>query len=263
MLLAFDLDNTIVTRSAELPKAIAESLDKVRQEGHEVSVLTGRPLLSTRAFLEQLNIEECYSTNHGSHVIGKAGKILRANRLRPEDVSGLLAPFLKEAHVEYACIAADTVYVKNPKDERWSWAHTQNRYVKIYEEGLELHADKLVFSTLTANTEIKAHVDKNHAELLTYAWNDGYLEVTSPNSDKGSALALIATELGYTASEVIAFGDGPNDVTMLSWAGRAVAVGPHVHAELLAVADEHIASPEELGVKSWIEKNILELQKSY
>ncbi len=259
MLLAFDLDNTIVTRSAELPKAIAESLAKVREEGHGVTVLTGRPPLTTMAYLEQLEITECYSTNHGSYVIGKAGKVLRSNRLRPEDVTGLLAPFLHESHVEYACIAQDTVYVKNPNDERWSWAQTQNRHLRLYEEGLELHADKLVFSTLTGNTEIKAHVAKNHAELLTYAWNDGYLEVTSPNSDKGSALALIATELGYTASEVIAFGDGPNDVTMLSWAGRSIAVGPHVHAELLAVSDEHIASPEELGVKTWIEKNIFSL----
>lgn len=259
MLLAFDLDNTIVTQSAELPAEIAESLDKVRQEGHEVTVLTGRPPLTTLTFLEQLKISESYSTNHGAYVIGKAGKVLRSSRLKPEDVVGLLAPFLHETHVEYACIAQDTVYVRNPNDERWSWAQTQNRYVKIYEEGLELHADKLVFSTLRGNAEIRAHVETNHAELLTYSWNDGYLEVTSPNSDKGSALALIAAELGYKASDVIAFGDGPNDVTMLDWAGRAIAVGPHVHDDVLAIADEHIASPEELGVKSWIEQNILSI----
>ncbi|MCA9837285.1 MAG: HAD family hydrolase [Trueperaceae bacterium] len=262
MLFAFDLDNTIVTRTAELPGAIVESLNKLRESGHEVSVLTGRPPLTTLPFLGQLKIKECYSTNHGAYVIGKAGKVLRENRLKPTDVQGLLAPFLKEAHVEYACIAEDTVYVKNPNDERWHWAHTQNRYVKIYEEGLELHADKLVFSTLSGNAAIRAHVETNHAELLTYSWNDGYLEVTSPNSDKGSALALIAAELGYEASDVIAFGDGPNDVTMLEWAGRAIAVGPHVHDEVLAVSDEHIPSPEELGVKTWLEQNVLKLVES-
>lgn len=259
MLLAFDLDNTIVTLGQELPRAIVESLQFARNQGHQLTVLTGRPLASCLHFLEALELSDCYSTNHGAHVIGKAGKVLRRHRLSPQEVHAVLSPFLHEAYVEYACIAEDTVYVRNPQDERWNWAQTQNRHVKPFEPGLELHAEKLVFSTRTLGREIKAHIEEKHAELLTYAWNTDYLEVTSANSDKGSALALLADELGYKAQEVIAFGDGPNDVSMLRWAGYSVAVGPHAHAEVLDVADEHIASPEELGVKSWLERNLLEM----
>ena len=55
----------------------------------------------------------------------------------------------------------------------------------------------------------------------------------------------------------MAFGDGPNDASMLAWAGRGIAVGPHACAEVLAAADEHIAAPEELGVVRWLEANVL------
>jgi 5-amino-6-(5-phospho-D-ribitylamino)uracil phosphatase len=55
----------------------------------------------------------------------------------------------------------------------------------------------------------------------------------------------------------VAFGDGLNDVSMLRWAGRAVAVGPEAHPDVLAVADERIAAPEEGGVADWLERNVL------
>ena len=56
-----------------------------------------------------------------------------------------------------------------------------------------------------------------------YPWEEGYLEVTGPGADKGTALQLIAQELGVAQKDVVAFGDGPNDVTMLRWAGYGVA----------------------------------------
>ena len=90
-----------------------------------------------------------------------------------------------------------------------------------------------------------------------YPWEEGYLEITGPNADKGSALELLAGKLGVVQKDIIAFGDGPNDTTMLAYAGRGIAVGPHAHPDTVAAADEHIASPEDLGVARWLEENLL------
>jgi hydroxymethylpyrimidine pyrophosphatase-like HAD family hydrolase len=62
--------------------------------------------------------------------------------------------------------------------------------------------------------------------------------------------------LGFEQKDTLAFGDGPNDVTMIQWAGTGIAVGEAYH-EVLDAAAEHIARPEELGVARWLEQNLL------
>lgn len=59
-----------------------------------------------------------------------------------------------------------------------------------------------------------------------YATTSGisFVEVTPQGADKGAALSRLCANLGIDASEVIAFGDNYNDVTMLEWAGRGVAM---------------------------------------
>ena len=69
---------------------------------------------------------------------------------------------------------------------------------------------------------------------------------------KASGLASLCALLGLTAAEVIAFGDMPNDVPMLSFAGRGVAVS-NAHPEVLAAADDVTASNEDDGVARVIE----------
>lgn len=73
------------------------------------------------------------------------------------------------------------------------------------------------------------------------------VEVSAAGVNKAAALAELCDELGIDASEVVAFGDYPNDVPMLAWAGRAVAVA-NAHAAVLEVADEVTASNDDDGV---------------
>lgn len=257
MLLAFDLDKTIVRSDFVLPEEIAATLAAARAAGHHVSILTGRPRMAMLDYLAQLAIEEYYSANHGALVVGAGGEILRQQRIAAEHLAAILELYHEHPEIEFSCIVDDTLHVKNPDDERWRWAHTANRQVLKYQHGSELLADKLVFSANGLTQSIREHVAAHYPDFVMYPWEDGYLEITSADADKGSALALLAGLLGFEAKDVVAFGDGPNDVSMLEWAGHGVAVGPHAHPDTLKAANEHIASPEELGVAAWLEKNLL------
>jgi Cof subfamily protein (haloacid dehalogenase superfamily) len=79
----------------------------------------------------------------------------------------------------------------------------------------------------------------------------GLAEVATAGVSKASGLAAVAARLGVTAEEVVAFGDMPNDVPMLSWAGRAVAVA-NAHPDVLSVAHEVTASNDDDGVARWL-----------
>jgi hypothetical protein len=81
----------------------------------------------------------------------------------------------------------------------------------------------------------------------------GLVEIAAAGVTKGSALAELCAEPEIDRSEVIAFGDMVNDVSMLAWAGRGIAVA-NAHPELLAVADEVTASNDEDGVALVLEQ---------
>lgn len=80
-----------------------------------------------------------------------------------------------------------------------------------------------------------------------------FLEVSRAGITKASGLASVCERLGIDASEVMTFGDNVNDVEMLSWAGRGVAMG-NATPEALAAADEVTLTNDQDGVALVIEQ---------
>jgi hydroxymethylpyrimidine pyrophosphatase-like HAD family hydrolase len=72
------------------------------------------------------------------------------------------------------------------------------------------------------------------------------IEILAAGVTKAAALEELAGALGIKADEVVAFGDYPNDLPMLAWAGRSIAPA-NAHPEVLASADEITASNARMG----------------
>jgi Cof subfamily protein (haloacid dehalogenase superfamily) len=259
VLLAFDLDRTVLTEEYELPSQISEAIFEARARGHLVTVLTGRQYGSAKPYLEQLQIDLPHSTNHGARVRDRAGTELRRVLMEGGFADKLLAGYVEDQAVDFSAVMDDTLYVRDPEHERWNWVHASSRAVVSYRAGVGLDYDKVVFQTGDYNHSQKLNrlIGLDHPDVLRYLWGDGFLEVVPTGADKGSALEWIADSLGVARSDVVAFGDGANDVSMIGWAGTGVAVGPHAHPDVLAGAKEHIAAPEEGGVADWIRRNLL------
>lgn len=90
----------------------------------------------------------------------------------------------------------------------------------------------------------------------THSSTSGLVEISAAGVTKASGLAWVAARLGVEPHDVVAFGDMPNDVPMLGWAGHGVAVA-NAHPAALAVADEVTASNDEDGVAQWLERHVL------
>jgi hypothetical protein len=96
----------------------------------------------------------------------------------------------------------------------------------------------------------QAHL--GHAVDATYS-GAGFLEVAAAGVDKASALAWLCAQRSLTPHHVVAVGDMINDLAMLRWAGRSIAVA-NAHPEVLAVVDEVVGSNDEDGVAAIIER---------
>lgn len=91
------------------------------------------------------------------------------------------------------------------------------------------------------------------AELSHSNSADCLVEIAAPGVNKASALADLCAARGIDAAGVVAFGDMPNDLAMLRWAGHGVAVG-NAHPRVLAAADEITTGNDDAGVARVLER---------
>jgi hydroxymethylpyrimidine pyrophosphatase-like HAD family hydrolase len=91
------------------------------------------------------------------------------------------------------------------------------------------------------------------AEFSHSSASDALLEISAAGVSKASALARLCRRHGIAPSEVVAFGDMPNDLPLLGWAGHAVAVA-NAHPDVIAAADEVTTSNDGDGVARVLER---------
>jgi hydroxymethylpyrimidine pyrophosphatase-like HAD family hydrolase len=77
------------------------------------------------------------------------------------------------------------------------------------------------------------------------------VEIGPPGTGKAAALAALCEGWGVQPTDVVAFGDMPNDADLLAWAGVGVAMG-NAHPAVLAVADDVPLSNDDDGVAHWL-----------
>ena len=99
---------------------------------------------------------------------------------------------------------------------------------------------------------IAPHIPEAHAHV-TYSMPEGLIEVSAPGVTKRAGLEELASMVGATADNVVCFGDMPNDIEMLEWAGLGVAMGNAVPA-VQDVADEITATNDDDGVARVLER---------
>jgi len=95
-----------------------------------------------------------------------------------------------------------------------------------------------------------------HLAELTHSSRDGLVEISASGVSKATTLELLCAERGVGAHEVVAFGDMPNDLPLLAWAGRGIAVA-NAHPSVLSAVTEHTASNDDDGVALVLERLIV------
>jgi hydroxymethylpyrimidine pyrophosphatase-like HAD family hydrolase len=114
---------------------------------------------------------------------------------------------------------------------------------------------KLIVQHRERGLEGLLEIARVHAGPLATVTHSGsnFVEVAAAGVTKARALERHCAELAIAAEQVIAFGDMPNDLPMMRWAGRGVAVA-NAHPEVLAAADDVSCSNDDDGVALVLER---------
>lgn len=223
-LVALDIDGTIVDGNGDLPAEVRSAVRRVVAAGVPVVLATGRSWIATQLVVEQLGLPA------GEHVASNGAvvcsypplEVLNAITFDPsflidqlrDHPSALIA--VEELGVGYRVSKAfpdGELYgatIIEPLDELSS-----REVTRIIIRDPESEADEFLALARRLNL---------HGVSYFVGWSN-WLDIAPEGVDKAAGLESVTRRLGVSSADVLAMGDGYNDIEMLTWAGRGVALG--------------------------------------
>ena len=262
-LIATDLDGTLLRPDLSVSPRTRRALDAARAAGILTVPVTARQPRGVQRIAQAAGFADwalCGNGAHGVHlgtgeVLFEAHVTAAAQRALAvalaERVPGVLFVSVRQggeafvAQTGYADIAGFGDHHREPRD-MGSFLLDE----VLAEPSLKLIVRHPALTPRELLQEVQALNLGGHAVTHSGA---PFLEVLAEGVSKAWGLARLCGTLGIAPSEVLAFGDAPNDAEMLAWAGRGVAMANAEH-EALEAADEVTLSNAEDGVAAVIEQ---------
>lgn len=256
-LAVFDLDGTLVEYgSNKITLATLEALKMLYDNNTNPTIATGRSWKETRPLADQLKIRVPVIVQAGAIIIDPVTeKVLKQQPLKVE-LERKLQMIIDDSRVDQFCLSETGAYfVSRISTSGGNWLFKNGEDCRLAPMPRDQHA---VIKHLFIGPEAELRqLMKVLGELIptpnTILWPpdqqsyDWFLEVFDPSASKGQALVWLADNLGLSLSEIIAFGDGHNDLDMLQTAGFGVAMNS-APPELIEKADLVIPGAVEEGI---------------
>jgi Cof subfamily protein (haloacid dehalogenase superfamily) len=251
-LVATDLDGTIVRSDGTISTRTRNSLDAAEKAGAMVVIVTGRPPRWLEGIADETGHHGLAICANGALVWDLHDERVVASYPMQAEAAAEIAERLRSEIPElgFAVESVGTGFAHEP-DYKPRWSTDDQTVVAELEALLSQPVAKLLarHEGMTADQLLARarQVIGEDVASLTHSSRDGLLEISAAGITKASTLTRLCTEHGYDAADAVAFGDMPNDLPMLAWAGHSVAVA-NAHPEVLAAVDEVTASNDDDGV---------------
>lgn len=260
--LVLDLDGTLTNKKKEITERTRKTLIDAQERGVKIILASGRPTYGIVPIAEILELKKyggyILSYNGGEIINWQTGELMYENVLDPD-----VLPYL------YQCANENNFAIVTYKDKYVLTEHPDDEYV-LKEAILNVMETKKVDNFLDAidfpvakclivgeRTRL-AVLEKQMQKVLkdrmeVYRSEPYFLELVPKGIDKGQSLAVLLEKIGGSREEMIAVGDGYNDLSMIQFAGLGVAMA-NAQDPVRGAADYITLTNEEDGVALVVEK---------
>jgi Cof subfamily protein (haloacid dehalogenase superfamily) len=267
-LIATDLDGTLLRDDKTVSDRTVAALAAAERAGIEVFFVTGRPA-------RWMDVVSAHVHGHGLAICANGaavvdlhdgGRLIEARPLAGDRALAIVealraaAPGASFAVERTGGIAYEPEYPPFNRDPSAVIAAAEKLLAEDGEYGgtpvLKLLAHHPALAP-DAFLELGRAVAGAHGDF-TRSSPTALLEISGLGVSKASTLARCCAQRGIAPEEVVAFGDMPNDLDMLAWAGTSYAMA-NAHPQVLASTTGHTASNDEDGVAAVIERLLEEI----
>jgi Cof subfamily protein (haloacid dehalogenase superfamily) len=260
--IASDLDGTIVRADGSISRRTVSALAACQDRGVDIIFVTGRPprwMGPIAQATEHRGIAVC---GNGALVYDLGtGQVVRSHALSVDAVLGSVAALRSVLSRPVFALETLAGFRREPDFLPHHEAALQAPVGSIE----ELLVDQPVVVKVLCRDEsssadpmlaLARPVLAGIAEAVHSNVAGSMLELSALGVSKASTLAELVAERGGTAADVVAFGDMPNDVAMLRWAGLSFAVAGG-HPDAIAAADQLAPPCDQDGVAQVLERLLL------
>lgn len=264
-LLALDLDGTLTSSQKQVSPGNRAAIRKAQEAGCDIILASGRPVLGIQKVADALDLHTyggyILAYNGGQIIDCRSGKDL-VKRTIPHTYYHDICECGHRFPINVLTYNSEGVIAESDSAEYVRLEGYNNSIPVIKVESLEkaIKGDVVKFMAVGEPDDLKPafeYMKELFAGKLNVFFSEPYfLEITPPGIDKAASLENLLKILGVAREELIACGDGLNDIPMLEYAGFSVAMG-NAYEETKELADVVVASNDEDGVAEAIERFIL------
>lgn len=235
-LVATDLDGTLLHTDGTVTARTREVLEELDRRGVPVVFVTGRPLRWMEALWTDVG-------GHGLAICSNGGIVYDVSRHQVRSARTIAPATVVQVGDLLRGVLPGTTFAVEKTD---GFAREESFLPRVAPPHavpvgtLTDIADDSVVKLLARHDtrdpeSFWAHVEEAVGHLVTTTWSSSsaLVEMSAHGVTKASTLELLCREMGVAAAEVVAFGDMPNDIALLEWAGTSFAMDnahPSVHA---------------------------------
>lgn len=261
-LIATDLDGTLVRSDNTVSAFSHDVLDRVRGAGIPVVGATGRGPRLTELTRNDIRAADFLVMAGGGRVVDQsdpAGPVV----LRDERLSGaVLADLLAALEAQVGPLTVMVEALDGHEAPLWgdydpSWPYPE-RFVSRNRTDC-LSGNVIKAFARTADHDVDAllataqRIIPPSRAVATQA-GLGFIEILPPGVDKATGLEVVAQAIGVDPSDVLVFGDMPNDLPMFDWAGWSRVAVANAHPSVRRLADEITLRNDDDGVAVYLDR---------
>lgn len=272
--IVMDVDGTLLNKSKKISEKTKKALMRAQENGIKLILASGRPTSGLMDYAKELKMDKydglLVSFNGSKVVRYKYDEILFNEAMTIKQGKAVLE-HLKKFNVIPMIEKKDTLYVNDVYNCFVNYQGIPFNIIQYEARGgkfkLAEEKDLAAFADYPLNKILTAgdpeYLKNNYKEMmepfkdtLNCAFTaDFYFEFTAKDIDKAKALDTVLSKFGYNSDEVIAFGDGENDISMIKYAGLGIAMDNAVE-KLKKNCDYVTSSNNEDGIALALEKFI-------
>lgn len=270
--IALDLDGTLLNSSKKISSLTKEALLSVQRKGVRLILASGRPTSGLADYARELQLDKYAGillSFNGGHVLDlQTHETLFAQPLTVEKARRILT-HLKTFDVKTMICHGDYMYVNDVYDNQIKIDHTYKNIIeyearaghyKLCEVAdLAEFCDFPLYKILTAASPayLQQHYQAMRApfqnEVSALFSDPFYFEFTAKGVTKAYGLKQLLPQIDIQPGELLAFGDGENDRSMLEYAGVGVAMG-NASDEFRQAADQVTLTNDQDGIVATLGK---------
>lgn len=257
-LVATDLDGTALRTDGTVSPRTAAAFARVEEAGAMLVFVTGRPPRWMRPVADAVKHHGIAVCANGALIYDMhTERVVKSHLIDPDVLEEVVAQLRANVPDLSFSVECEGGFAHESDFPVGSWDTRAHGRVQVYGDSLTARA---CVKLLAQHPEMGAdelhtavHELVGHLVTATHSSGRALIEMSARGVTKATALATLAERHGIGPSDVVAFGDMPNDLPMLTWAGTSYAVA-NAHPGVLAAADHVTAANDDDGVAVVLEK---------